>query len=245
MRAIAFADLDDTLFQSLRKCPDDIPVETLVPLGFRENGSPHSYATPRQMRMVRWLTENACFVPVTARGRDALSRVRLRWDHAVCAHGGVIIDAGATDPVWQEQIAAAAAAHEPMLRQFYQWLQKDGGDEISARVVEEDGIALFVLAKSRRGDAKALAKVAAAVAADVPHDWISHCNGNNAAFIPPFLGKRNAVAYLLPKLRAAYPDAPSIGIGDSDTDAGFMALCDFAMMPGGSQLARHSFLGLA
>ena len=68
-----------------------------------------------------------------------------------------------------------------------------------------------------------------------------HRNGNNAAFLPPFLGKEHAVAYLLPELRRRHPDAPVIGIGDSLTDAPFMQLCDFAMMPAGSQLAAAAF----
>ena len=32
MRAIALVDLDDTLFQTLRKCPPDVPAEALSAL---------------------------------------------------------------------------------------------------------------------------------------------------------------------------------------------------------------------
>ncbi len=57
--------------------------------------------------------------------------------------------------------------------------------------------------------------------------------------MPPFLGKAHAVARLLPRLRQAHPEAPILGFGDSLTDAPFMALCDYAVTPTGSQLAAR------
>ena len=78
MRAIALVDLDDTLFQTLRKCPPDVPAERLVPLGFARDGSPLSYATPRQLNLLEWLAESAWLVPVTARSREALMRARIK-----------------------------------------------------------------------------------------------------------------------------------------------------------------------
>ena len=38
-RPLIFVDLDDTLFQTLRKCPPDVPAERLTPLGFARDGS--------------------------------------------------------------------------------------------------------------------------------------------------------------------------------------------------------------
>jgi hypothetical protein len=39
-RAIALVDLDDTLFQTRRKCPADVAEDRLTPLGFARDGSP-------------------------------------------------------------------------------------------------------------------------------------------------------------------------------------------------------------
>ncbi len=116
-----------------------------------------------------------------------------------------------------------------------------GVQPINARVLEEDGIPLYLLAKHDHADAEALHKVVAASIPVMPAGWTLHLNGNNAALLPPHLGKQHAVAYLLPHLRARYPDAPVIGIGDSHTDAPFMQLCDFAMLPTQSQLAERLF----
>jgi len=241
IRAIAFVDLDDTLFQTLGKCPPDVGHDRLTPLGFTKDGEALSYATPRQMRFLEWLAETTLLVPVTARSLDALRRVRIDYKAAVCAHGGVILDdAGEVDAGWAKEIGAKAAAHVPELNAFTDAIVMEAqrsGTLINARVLTEDGMPLYVLAKHANADAAALNRVVDAAVPALPPGWTDHRNGNNIALMPPYLGKRHAVAKLLPVLRARYPDAPVLGIGDSITDAPFMAACDYAMLPTGSQLA--------
>ena len=238
MRAIALVDLDDTLFQTLGKCPPDVPAEALEPIGYDREGAPLSYATPRQLSFLSWLSDSTLLVPVTARSRDALDRVRIAWTRAICAHGGLILDsAGAADPRWRARMAGEASAHaDELSRLSGRILDEAAGVPLRVRVLEEEGLPLYVLAKHPRGDADALAAAIDRVVPEVPAGWTVHRNGNNAAFLPPYLGKEHAVAYLMPELRRQYPHAPVIGIGDSLTDAPFMALCDFAMMPSRSQL---------
>ena len=244
MRAIALVDLDDTLFQTLRKCPPDVPADRLVPLGFARDGSPLSFATPRQMRLIGWLSETAWLVPVTARSRDALMRARVPFTAAICAHGGVIIgEDGEVDPQWHDHAARQSAAHQADLEALCARIVAEAQRRLTAlrvRVLQEGELGLYVLAKHEDVDERALHDVIDAVAGEVPAGWTIHRNGNNAALMPPWLGKAHAVAALLPRLRAAHPDSPVIGIGDSLTDAPYMALCDFAMIPRGSQLAARA-----
>ena len=240
-RAIALVDLDDTLFQTLRKCPDDVPAHRLTPLGFASDGAALSYATPRQMAFLGWLAETTLLVPVTARSLDALRRVRIPFAAAVCAHGGVVLDeAGATDLGWAARMAECARGDADALTLLAEAIAthaRQTGVALRVRVLTEGGVPLYVLAKHQDADAAALhATVDAAVPA-LPPGWTDHRNGNNVALMPPWLGKAHAVAHILPPLRAAHPDAPVIGIGDSLTDAPFMRLCDFAMLPTRSQLA--------
>lgn len=241
MRAIALVDLDDTLFQTLRKCPPDVPEERLTALGFAKDGAPLSYATPRQMSLIDWLSETAWLVPVTARSRDALMRARVPFTAAICAHGGVIIgEDGEPDPEWQAYAVAQSERVQPVLKTLCERAIDEAerqGAALRVRVLTEGDLGLYVLAKHEDTDEVALHKVIDAIEGAVPRGWTIHRNGNNAALMPPWLGKQHAVAALLPKLRAAHPDAPVIGIGDSRTDAAYMALCDYAMMPRGSQLA--------
>lgn len=238
-RAIALVDLDDTLFQTIGKCPDDIPADALTALGFARDGSALSYATPRQMRFLGWLAETTHLVPVTARSLDALRRVRIDFAAAVCAHGGVVLgEDGAPDATWDAIVAERAARHAPELERLADLVRAENA-ALSVRVLTEGVVPLYVLVKHPDWDDTALH---AAVDRVVPHigtGWTIHRNGNNVALMPPFLGKAHAVAHILPGLRARFADAPVIGIGDSLTDAPFMALCDYAMMPTRSQLAAH------
>ncbi|MFS0735858.1 hypothetical protein ABC347_02295 [Sphingomonas sp. 1P06PA] len=237
MRAIALVDLDDTLFQTLRKCPPGLAETALTPLGYAVDGSPLSYATPSQMALIGWLCETTRFVPVTARGLDALRRVRIPFQAAVCAHGGVVLgDDGAIDAQWAAHAAAASHAIAPDLERLAGSLSA-AAPTLRVRVLTEGETPLYVLAKHPDADDVALHAAVDGVADQVPPGWTIHRNGNNVAIMPPWLGKQHAVAHLLPRLRAAHPDVPVIGIGDSITDAPFMAQCDFAMVPRGSQLA--------
>jgi len=241
MRCIAFVDLDDTLFQTLRKCPADVPESALTPLGFAKDGSPLSYATPRQMNFIDWLTDTTVFVPVTARGLDALRRVAIPFTAAVCAHGGVVLgDDGTPDEVWAAHVAEQAAAHAPMLAQLAEAVTQSAtalGTPLAVRVLSEGPIGLYVLVKHPEAIDAELNAAVDAMLGQIPSGWTVHRNGNNIAIMPPYLGKAHAVAHILPGLRARFPDAMTIGIGDSLTDAPYMALCDFAMTPTGSQLA--------
>lgn len=239
MRAIALVDLDDTLFQTRGKCPPDVPPEALAPMGYARDGAPLSYSTPRQLSFLAWLSESALLVPVTARSRDALDRVNIAWTRAICAHGGLILDSeGRADAGWKSRVAAESGAHAEALAELGRRVATEArGAALRIRILEEEGLPLYLLVKHDRGDAAALAAVIERVVPEVPPAWTVHRNGNNAAFLPPFVGKQHAVAYLMPELRREYPHAPIIGIGDSLTDAPFMALCDYAMMPTRSQLA--------
>lgn len=245
MRVIALVDLDDTLFQTLRKCPADVPETDLVPIGYARDGSPLSFATPRQMALIDWLTETTHFVPVTARGLDALRRVRIPFSAAVCAHGGVILgDDGAPDAQWATHVAREAATHAATLDQLVAAVSERADAQatpIAVRVLSEGAVGLYVLVKHPDADDAALNSVVDAMLDRVPLGWTVHRNGNNIAIMPPYLGKAHAVAHILPTLRARHPGAMTVGIGDSITDAPFMRLCDFAVTPTASQLAARWF----
>jgi len=247
--AIALVDLDDTLFQTRRKCPPDVPEADLVPMAFDREGRPSSFATPRQLAWIEWLRRGTLLVPVTGRSLDALGRVDLQFDYGVAAHGGVVLRQGAQPcEEWQARIAAGAEAERGGLASIagcFSSLAGSQGADVRVRILEEAGTPLYVVAKhndpAREDELHGLAQE---VAGSVPSGWTVHVNGNNVAYLPPHLGKRQAVEHLLGELRTQHPGLPVIGLGDSVTDAPFLALCDFAMIPGHSQLAANAFRDL-
>ena len=98
---------------------------------------------------------------------------------------------------------------------------------------------LYLVAKHPGGDAGALDVLQDEVfgRAD-PAAYFVHRNGNNLSLVPRFLGKERAVEYVVERHLGPEP-VLTIGAGDSLTDAPFLALCDFSLMPRGCQLARR------
>jgi hypothetical protein len=234
MRPLVLTDLDDTLFQTMPKCPPG--KEGLRQMSSLLDGSPSGFATPMQQHFLGWLRDGTV-VPVTARGRDVLARVAIEQAPAICSNGGCIVgDDGEIDRVWHDRLADEARRVDSVA-DVYRTIA-DPLCTVSFRhwMVEENGLDLYVVIKSNDHDDQALAVLEQELAPRVPKDWRCHRNGNNLAYLPPWLSKRVAVRYLIDRARAEAPDRPVIGIGDSVSDVGFMDLCDFAVVPTRSQL---------
>ena len=241
--AIALVDLDDSLFQTLRKCPSHLSADELTLMAVDRDGAPLSFASSEQAGFLSWLQKSALVIPVTGRSVDALQRVRLNTDLAIAAHGGVILRGQAPCDIWHGRIAAEAEGCLPDLERIAANLTAMGANlqhAVRVRIIAESGLPLYVVAKhgSTDGNDSELHLVAARIAGAIPKGWTTHVNGNNVAYLPPHLGKDQAVGSLLPELREAYPGVPILGLGDSTTDAPFLQMCDFAMMPTRSQLAN-------
>jgi hydroxymethylpyrimidine pyrophosphatase-like HAD family hydrolase len=254
INAITLLDLDDTVFQTSRKCPEDIPHVDLTPYAFGTDGNPISYATPSQVAFIRWLETTTRVVVVTARSVDALLRSKVKFQTAVAAHGGAIIGRASTAKSgeyalyteWHKLMETQLQAYKADLNSIIQSVNLDADlhrIDVRARVIEEQGLPLYVVVKHglKDGNDAELYHACASTTKNLPPGWTAHVNGNNVAYMPPGLGKEHAVKWLLPQLKEDHPGMPVIGIGDSFTDAGFMQLCDFAMTPTASQLSTKIF----
>jgi hydroxymethylpyrimidine pyrophosphatase-like HAD family hydrolase len=237
---LVFGDLDDTLFQTRAKCP---PGCELVPVAYDRAGQPLSFATEKQRRLFAWLTRDAEFVPVTGRNSAAVARVRLPFDRwAITSFGGVILTPGGRpDPAWAARMADESRAHHAALgelRAHVLALAAREGVDVRASEVCDHSLPLYLSVKHNAGDHAALAGLAERIAGGgYPAGWRMHLNGNNLACLPPYLAKERAVAYFLETLAA--PGTLTFGFGDSHSDAPYIALCDYALTPTGSQLGRH------
>ncbi len=252
-RPLAFIDLDDTLFQTEHKNPD----ATILAAIDRE-GRPLSYMSAAQHALLAWLVATTRMIPTTGRSSDAVDRVCLGlptapggpppdpWSHfaieaVICSFGGVIRRADRTpDPDWHGAMADGAAAAADDLAALHataaRRIARDGLD-IRHQVVVDAGLPLYLSIKHNQRDAPALARLAADLADAVPAGWQTHLNANNLAYMPPFLGKEHAVAWY--RRHRAGPHPFALALGDSLSDAGYLAVCDIAAMPSASQLMRH------
>ncbi|MEJ8848386.1 hypothetical protein [Variovorax rhizosphaerae] len=239
-----FSDLDDTLFSSARK---RVPGPDSQPAALLRNGEVVSYSNGPQRALLAWLMRDAQLVPVTARSVEAYRRVLLSFSGpAILSFGGVLLDAaGQEDAHWAAHMLQVLAPAAPLLEEACALLQsaiEARGLNAWARVAQEGGLAQYVVAKHREHDVDALAQLGK----DVLEPWLaahagfrSHQNANNLALLPPGLDKSAALAFLLSRLRATHGEIVTVGFGDSFSDAEFMALCDYSMTPGGTQLGNR------
>jgi hypothetical protein len=243
---LVLADLDDTLFQTLRKVPKDVDRDDLTPASWLKDGSVSGYMTPIQRVFQGWLAQGEV-VPVTARNRLVMERTFLKGcGRAICSHGGLILDReGRTDRGWTEHLSSLDAASTVRVTEAYEHVKASlarHGDLFRHWMVSEEGIDLYVTVKQNRAEegeslGEDLSDAAIEALGGLEGDWKLHRNGNNAAFMPSWLGKRQAVEHLLAEIRASDPGRPVIGFGDSTSDLPFMAACDYMMTPARSQVA--------
>lgn len=237
MAPVILTDLDDTLFQTMPKCPPG--ATELRQMSSLLDGTASGFATKMQQNFLLWL-EAGLVVPVTARGRDVLARVDIPSSPAICSNGGCILDDhGALDLIWHSQLEIAAGQAAPVSDVYSELTGSLCADRFRHWSVEENGLDLYIVIKSNAHEDMALAQLEAELAPSLPEGWRCHRNGNNLAYLPPWLSKRHAARYLIAKLRVEQPNQPIIGIGDSVSDVGFMDLCDFAAAPTKSQLWAH------
>ena len=237
MRRYVFLDLDDTLFQVRRKCPEG---ELVEPISYSLNGQPISFITDRQSEFFRWLADGADIIPTTARSIDSYQRVKLPFHgYAICSFGGIVLmPNGSYDPAWHEYIAPSAEKYKDILSIAAKEI-KDRVDrlklDIRVSIISDAGSDFYVSVKHNQSFLPDLKIIADFIQHSTPIDWCIHLNDNNLALLPPYLGKEAAVSWFIKKY-INVKESLLIGVGDSITDANFIALCNYALTPTKSQL---------
>ena len=231
---IILTDLDDTLFQTQRKVPEN--AGDLTVMSTLHDGSDSGYATQKQTAFLAWLRQTGSVIPVTARGSEVLARVNLDYAQAIAANGGVILkDNGASiDEAWHQGLKTKAK--DVPVTEMTQLVEPLLDERVRSWPVIERDLELYYCVKSNTDDTARLDEIRMIVTPLLGDGWRVHQNGNNLAFLPPWLNKRHAVRYLIEHLREDDAHAPAIGVGDSHSDTGFMDLCDYAMTPTNSQI---------
>jgi hypothetical protein len=243
VRTLVFLDLDDTLFQSRRKCPIE---NDLRPVAFLRDGSAHSFMTAKQRAFWRLFEDGqATLIPTTARDLDALRRVDLPFrSWSIIDYGGIVLNPdGVPDRHWMERMGTVSQDAIGDLTELLitaETLIARQGLAAHVRLVEGFGLPFYLVAKYRDDREDDLDRLQR----DLIQPWVTdrtgtyrmHRNGNNLAILPRTLGKEHAVRYLIERLGSEWGDLVTFGVGDSLSDGAFMAECDYSLTPRGSQL---------
>jgi hypothetical protein len=244
MAVAVFTDLDDTLFATTAKASARAAGRPLVPAAMDRAGTALSFHAPDQLTLLG-LFDGCTLIPVTGRNRDALERVLSpRFDdYRIFSHGALIYTPeGEPLAPWHARIAAEAARWEQTLHTLAERLLTRFAplaQGLRARVIEDAGLPVYVSVKTEHGAALPAAEALAEAAADLGEGWRIHRNGRNAACLPPYACKARAVAHVMELKRREDPDAMFLGLGDSLSDAAFLKLCDFAILPRDSQIQER------
>jgi hypothetical protein len=236
-----FTDLDDTLFQTWRKCPPSVGALSMAATD--RSGQPLSYFTPQQRNLMRVL-ERGTVIPVTGRNTPALERVRLEFSsYRVTSHGAMLLGPdGKPDGAWWALIKAEYEHWRQPMRTLLQWLSHTIAREALAlrcRLVEDQGVPVYL---SIKGDAPVIVEMVQRCRSNPCADGLLvHHNGQNMALLPPFASKERAVGFIMERLQESVVDPLFIGVGDSATDLPFLRRCHYALMPRESQIQESAW----
>ena len=111
VKPYALMDLDDTLFQTLRKIEQwqllkQLPNKNLTIASVNKQGEPLSFFSQKQANFFNWLSQSCELIPVTARDTNEIKRVKLPFDSwQILTHGAILLEPnGKRNPIWQQKM---------------------------------------------------------------------------------------------------------------------------------------------
>lgn len=243
----ALMDLDDTLFQTMRKIETwQLPNDNLTIATVNKQGEPLSYFTPKQAHFFNWLSHATELIPVTARDTVEIQRVKLPFNSwQVLTHGAVILqNDGQILASWQQQMGEQLSPLQDQIYDLQNLIQQHFGDlQLRFTVHNESfgaNLGVYLAIKQRDKNHTVLENLAKDLPLKIStlsQDFYIHVNANNLAILPNCVNKNHAVAFLLEH----YLDnqIPTFGFGDSIADLPFLQRLDWYGTPSRGQLHEH------
>lgn len=235
-KLVVFADLDDTLFQTLHK--RNVPGS--IAAGFGRDGLPMSYACPKQQKLFNCLMAQGTVIPTTARNFESYKRVQLPFSSfAILNFGATLLNPGcALNEEWHERMCAMARGHQANLEAKLEATKEFDSKHalgLSIRLVQDFGQDWYLLVKHLGHAAIPLDLLQEEWRRSPAAGFVIRRNGNNLTLSPNFFDKKHAVEEVVMRYFDKSRDV-FLGMGDSLSDFDFMSSCDFLMMPAKSQL---------
>jgi hydroxymethylpyrimidine pyrophosphatase-like HAD family hydrolase len=243
MEKFLFLDLDDTVFQTARKCAS---LDQATPASYNLAGEPSSYFLPKQQALLQTLAGQWRIIPTTARTQASYARVDLGvacFDGAILNHGATILEAdGMEDSLWRAKIDSPLSALSAALlaiKQAIECYAEQQALDILVRITTEFALDYYVEVRHHSADTFALQGLLRDYIQPLLldyNDFHVYLNNNSLTILPHCVNKSHAVEYRIKALEQEYGEIITMGMGDSLSDAPFMALCDYMMTPKYTQL---------
>jgi len=246
MEKFLFLDLDDTVFQTRRKCAS---IEQAIPAAYALSGEPSSYCLPKQKTLLVLLHEQWRIIPTTARTQAAYARVDL----GIPCNDGVILNHGATilctngqeDSQWRARLEPQLKTLQPLLHELKHTIEtyaQQKSIHVLVRIIHEVGLDYYLEVRHHQAVSTELESVLKACVQPLLNKMTvfnAYLNSNSLTILPCRINKSHAVSYRIAELRQQYGEILTMGMGDSLSDAPFIAQCDYAMIPQGTQLHQQ------
>ncbi|MGB1237464.1 MAG: hypothetical protein ACPG4U_04585 [Pseudomonadales bacterium] len=239
MSIVVFTDIDDTLIQTERKCPQGEP---LAVTAVDKQGAPASFSTPAQQCFFDWSAAQH-LIPVTGRNKQALDRVALNFtSYKVIDHGAIVLDQNdLPDPQWMDAIRAQSERWQGILQDYLARVAQQIETQklsLRCRIISDYEVPCYISIKGEPGDLLKLKTLGEDFAALEDNARV-HVNGNNMALLAPYSCKKRAVEFIQQRLVERERAVLFIGAGDSSSDLPFMQACHFQVIPSTSQITRE------
>ncbi|ELA09523.1 hypothetical protein MOMA_03935 [Moraxella macacae 0408225] len=250
-RPYALMDLDDTLFQTLRKIQPQPLSDNLTVASVNKQGKALSFFSKKQHHFFNWLSQTTELIPVTARDSNEILRVKLPFHSwQVLTHGAVIVSPKQQiDSVWQQQIYTQLNDFQDnilTINQFITQINQQQALELQLTLHDDkfnhnDRTLIYLAIKHKQRNETKLANfcqqlptILSTVLPNFTDDFYIHLNTNNLAILPKFIHKKHAVNYLLHQ--HLDKNRPCFGFGDSVADLPFLQILDWYGTPNRGQL---------
>ena len=244
-RVVVLTDLDDSLFQTLRKIPKDTDFK---PVAFDKNKEPLSYMShPQSLLWDMLLNYSSDIIPITGRNLDALNRVQLPFGtYRSVSHGSIVLnkDNKLCEDYWfdylnidSDQLKQICQKNHK-LNEYISFLIEKNKLNLRTKLITEYGFSQYVSIKGDKEDLEFISKNICNTT--LLKKFRFHLNDKNMAYIPSIFCKKKAAIYILNKLNVDSNDLV-LTIGDSISDLNMMCTGFYAILPTKSQIFKEKF----
>jgi hydroxymethylpyrimidine pyrophosphatase-like HAD family hydrolase len=244
-RLFVFTDLDDTLFQSIKKAG-------CITATVNAQGVPYAYSSIQQQKLLQIMANSGgLFIPVTGRRTGSFLNSQLpvimNCPFAIVSHGAVILDNNheLLDEWltflkqqfnlvhWEEKLTTLCNALSADFAEIY--------NGIRVRLIVDQGITAYICIKIPKENYKKNTSIDVnrLLMSKLGKDMLLHGNGRNFAILPPYAQKKIAVDFIKEKMMISQNDTV-FGIGDSHSDLPFMKDTDFLIVPSNAQILNEA-----